>query len=47
MAKRTARGVVCPRCGVAAAKVIGRSESVPAVYLRCEECGKVSVSPED
>ena len=47
MAKRPARGVVCPRCGVAAARIIGRSESVPAVYLRCDECGRVSVSPED
>ena len=29
MAKRPARGVVCPRCGVAAAKIIGRDPLPP------------------
>jgi ribosomal protein L37E len=47
MAKRnTPAAVVCPRCGLAAAKVIGRSESLPVIYLRCEECGRASVVPE-
>jgi len=47
MAKRpTAGAIICPRCGVPSARVIGRSESLPVVYLRCEECGKTSISPE-
>jgi hypothetical protein len=47
MAKRTSSGVVvCPRCGVPSARVIGRSDSYPVVYLRCDECGKPSVLPE-
>jgi uncharacterized Zn finger protein len=47
MAKRASSGaIVCPRCGVPSAKVIGRSESHPIVYLRCEECGKTSICPE-
>jgi translation initiation factor 2 beta subunit (eIF-2beta)/eIF-5 len=47
MAKRSSSGaIVCPRCGVPSAKVIGRSESLPGVYLRCEECGKTSICPE-
>jgi hypothetical protein len=46
MAKRTTPAVVCPRCGLAAAKIIGRSESLPVIYLRCDECGRASVVPE-
>jgi hypothetical protein len=47
MAKRRPAGaVVCPRCGVPSAQVIGRCESLPIVYLRCDECGRTSVSPE-
>jgi hypothetical protein len=46
MAKRTAPAIVCPRCGVAAARVIGRSESLPVLYLRCDDCGRTSISPE-
>ena len=46
MAKRTNAGVICPRCGVASAKVIGRSESYPVVYMRCDDCGRTSISPE-
>jgi len=39
-------GVVCPQCGLAAAHVIGRNESLPIVYVRCNDCGKTSVVPE-
>jgi hypothetical protein len=47
MAKRPSSGaIVCPRCGGPSARVIGRSESLPVIYLRCEECGKTSISPE-
>jgi hypothetical protein len=36
MAKRTsAAAIVCPRCGMPGAHVIGRSESQPVIYLRC------------
>jgi len=45
MAKRST-GLVCPRCGAPAAKIIGRSEALPVVYLRCDDCGRASVSPE-
>jgi len=31
---------------VPSAKVIGRSESLPVVYLRCDDCGRTSISPE-
>ncbi len=46
--QRTKRssGVVCPQCGLAAAQVIGRNESLPIVYLRCSDCGRTSVVPE-
>ena len=43
MAKRSTSGIICPRCGVPSAKVIGRSESLPVIYLRCDECGKTSI----
>jgi uncharacterized Zn finger protein len=46
MAKRTTVAIPCPRCGLAGARVIGRSESHPVVYLKCTECGRVSVVPE-
>ena len=46
MAKRPAAGIVCPRCGVASARIIGRSEALPVVYLRCDDCGRTSISPE-
>jgi len=35
----------CPRCGRLTARVIGRSESFPVLYLRCEDCGHTSVAP--
>jgi ribosomal protein S27E len=38
-------GVVCPRCGMLAARIIGRSESLPVIYLQCEDCGRTSVAP--
>ncbi len=48
MAKRSSTGaIVCPRCGVPSAKVIGRSESLPVIYLRCDDCGRTSISPEE
>ncbi len=47
MAKRnSSSAIVCPRCGVAGARVIGRSESYPVIYLRCDDCGRTSVQPE-
>ena len=47
MAKRTGGGaLICPRCGVPSARVIGRSESLPVIYLRCDDCGRTSISPE-
>lgn len=47
MAKRAQSGaVVCPRCGAPSARVVGRSESHPIVYLRCDECSRMSVQPE-
>jgi hypothetical protein len=47
MARRpnAAVGVVCPRCGMLAARIIGRSESLPVIYLQCEDCGRTSVAP--
>jgi hypothetical protein len=36
--------VVCPRCGRYDARVIGRSESVAVVYLRCDTCRLTSVT---
>jgi hypothetical protein len=46
MAKRTSVALICPRCGVPSAKVIGRSETYPVVYLRCDDCGRTSVTPD-
>jgi hypothetical protein len=46
MAKRTTAAILCPRCGLAAARIIGRSESLPIVYLRCGECNRTSIAPE-
>jgi hypothetical protein len=36
---------VCPRCGRTTARIIGRSESFPVLYLRCDECHHLSVAP--
>jgi predicted RNA-binding Zn-ribbon protein involved in translation (DUF1610 family) len=46
MGKRTSSGVICPRCGASTAKIIGRSESLPVIYLKCDDCGRTSISPE-
>jgi len=34
----------CPRCGRDAAKMIGRSDVLPIVYLRCDSCRLLSVT---
>jgi len=31
---------------VPSARVIGRSEALPVLYLRCDDCGRTSISPE-
>jgi hypothetical protein len=36
--------VLCPRCDRWMAKVIGRSEVMPIVYLRCDGCHRPSVA---
>lgn len=36
--------ILCPRCGRPDARIIGRSESVPVVYLRCDGCHLASVA---
>ncbi len=36
--------VECPRCGRSMAKIIGRSEVIPVVYLRCDGCHQTSVA---
>ncbi len=46
MAKCSTSGIVCPSCVVPNARVIGRSEAQPVLYLRCDDCGRTSVSPE-
>jgi hypothetical protein len=36
---------VCPKCGRATARLIGRSETYPVLYLRCDDCSHTSVAP--
>jgi hypothetical protein len=36
---------VCPKCGSPNARSIGRSESFPILYFRCEDCRRTSVGP--
>jgi hypothetical protein len=36
---------VCPKCGRPAARLIGRSETYPVLYLRCDDCSHTSVAP--
>jgi len=43
-AQPRAETVECPRCGRFMAKIIGRSEVVPVVYLRCDGCHLTSVA---
>jgi hypothetical protein len=35
----------CPKCGGLHARVIGRSESRPTLYFKCDRCGCLSVGP--
>jgi hypothetical protein len=42
---RSQSGIVCPRCGRSAARIIGQSESFAVLYLRCEDCRQTSVAP--
>jgi hypothetical protein len=44
VAEPRADTVVCPRCGRFSAKIIGRSEILPVVYLRCDGCQLASVA---
>ena len=39
-----AERIVCPRCGRPEARIIGRSESIPVVYLRCDGCRLASIT---
>ena len=36
---------VCPKCGRPNARLIGRSETFPVLYLRCDDCNHTSVAP--
>jgi hypothetical protein len=36
--------VQCPRCGRSLARVIGQSDVMPVVYLRCDGCQTTSVA---
>ena len=36
--------VECPRCSRFTARIIGRSETLPVVYLRCGSCHLTSVA---
>ncbi len=36
---------LCPKCGRLNARIIGRSESLPVIYLRCDECRHTSIAP--
>jgi hypothetical protein len=36
--------VQCPRCGRSKARVIGQSDALPIVYLRCDACHQTSVA---
>jgi hypothetical protein len=36
---------VCPHCRRTSARIIGRSESHPVLYLHCSECRRTSVAP--
>jgi len=36
---------VCPKCGRPTARLIGRSETYPVLYLRCDDCCHTSVAP--
>ena len=36
---------MCPKCGRPNARIVGRSESFPVLYLRCDGCSHTSVAP--
>jgi len=36
---------ICPKCGRPNARIIGRSESIPVLYLRCDECRHTTIAP--
>ena len=36
---------VCPKCGRLTARLIGRSETFPVLYLRCDDCAHTSIAP--
>ena len=36
---------VCPRCGSPRARLIGRNEIYPVLYLRCDDCNRTSIAP--
>ena len=43
--KHSADREVCPKCGRPNARLIGRSETFPVLYLRCDDCNHTSVAP--
>jgi hypothetical protein len=43
--KHAADREVCPKCGRPNARLIGRSETFPVLYLRCDDCNHTSVAP--
>ena len=43
--KHSADREVCPKCGRSNARLIGRSETFPVLYLRCDDCNHTSVAP--
>ena len=43
--KNSADREVCPKCGRPNARLIGRSETFPVLYLRCDDCNHTSVAP--
>jgi len=43
--KSSSERETCPRCGRSNARLIGRSETFPVLYLRCDDCRLTSVAP--
>jgi hypothetical protein len=43
--KHAADREICPKCGRPNARLIGRSETFPVLYLRCDDCNHTSVAP--